>query len=1757
MTRNLEEICDQLEETITRWLFSLYDYLKAPSESSIHDDKQTINSFKVELDSINPHHLDDTCLGYKLTESSVYNNIIPFYLKTLDWLLAIKTLKLKESSKVKGTQALDHVAKVQQAMKAVISDLEAIQHQDSDDYFNPWQYVLNQHASQQIMGFVLFYETMHHNGELSIETYKRWARDLCQVPTIKSELHQSIVYLAYCRAGVILDANNPNIQYDRCFKEWSQQTTYDLDQESRLSVLFCQARVEGQETPAYLSRFINHSLLTRCLYSVITRYTDKEIASQWLGYYLSAFDDFETQIPSADSIFMWFMGKITAYFALQMNVNFQHDPYSMRYFDFQQQIIQKVIYNYFFKNTWVGVQYLRSPMKSLLALVDCQLAKARSVMQQSTANLIDQNKPQSYLEPLIKHSILPVFSGVGFDLKGINELVEALLVANTDQKSVDDFLTHFNANDYKMRQARSADSSVLRELAPNMIEYWLDSLHIQLNQLIEYKPPESFTSNTYSEQSQAIFQLFNQVKKISQTMQMSIPVDEMIERYQNAIIQDLIEGDQLAEGESNVKVASSKSARRRRNKKKKKTLDKEGEKRNQMTESTVVASRASCASPVKQTQQSAVSQVATDNAKKTHSNTMPISAVAAGDSNIDIDTLTTQLDDLIQQFNNYTFGSLLNAFYDFVEKSADGLQQVEGMQSDLEQRLTDCKQSVVQTIQAHDQGYATLSPNNYESLKNYQYYLNQILPLFLKYWDFCYAILQFKDGLKSNSGQDYAASRSHITTLYQDGLKELLAIQADQNDRWHCLLGNNGFQVILTNLLMIERLAQDKSLSQDNLKQLTIALRQYNQGSSEEIGQVSYATDFFYYQQTGEILDPNNPFIRWHREFTGLLCQPEGFTYNQMVASVNNLDNLHDDSIQYMPGCLSNYLISYLQLYCADVVIQKYPKKEDSREVLIQLVNKIFIDNDLEYSSQIDKVIKHLLNNVTAYAAYFNDMDLFHNPCYFSDDEFLSKVIKHLVHYMMRNTSDIAIIDKELRDCLGAIDQAIYSLYQSIRQSQSPSYWEACAQSMRTIFSEELKPLLTIRKQNVSIIWRLADELNQVVYDNDKLDQFLSQFDSHQYKLPSTAVNNGGVCSDIIPYTLQYWAHDIQASLEALYENKPPKSCEKEQYLTAVCQLMSHISQLAGDLGISINIDSLSRPYSDALCSHFDNKKANNKAQTTNKQAKKGGSQSRRRRKNKGNGQLKPKLERHQQSADLDDSKNDAEDAKEQANCDSHKVGGDSHKVSGDSHKVGSDSHKVGAYDRTNNDTRLDQQTASASSDAKYDGEPQKQAVRSSIPDEELPQLLKDVANKLLLVGGREMKTILYGGAVTALCRQEHDKIRDYDCAVTTHIDEPQAALENMQSCLNSSAIAQDSQSSLQDATITLQASRKNPLLVIKDNTSIIEINPIRISDTYFETTFYNFVCQLDFMPSSLYINVSEPPRYDGYRPIRGVEGALKSLADNKIRAVVPKHGDLIRDRLIDNPVRFIRLTKLMLTFPDMKPNNGLVKAVSTCHENPQCSADLISQANQSKKQLGTAFEKGLFGKFGVEEVVKGLLNDQIPVIATLTGLPNEQLKNLSDIWIEHIKKAGEDDYQKKLYLFQCLLTASYALQTDKYASDCELAFFYDIRPYHLKYMNYISLAMRSVNDYGDMELLSDVHELIKQTQQRLQASNTSSCKERDTSTETSSESPLNIYDGQISNGERAVVEPSKTGYFADTDEPLTSSHKFAELSEGKQNQIR
>ena len=137
-------------------------------------------------------------------------------------------------------------------------------------------------------------------------------------------------------------------------------------------------------------------------------------------------------------------------------------------------------------------------------------------------------------------------------------------------------------------------------------------------------------------------------------------------------------------------------------------------------------------------------------------------------------------------------------------------------------------------------------------------------------------------------------------------------------------------------------------------------------------------------------------------------------------------------------------------------------------------------------------------------------------------------------------------------------------------------------------------------------------------------------------------------------------------------------------------------------------------------------------------------------------------------------------------------------------------------------------------------------------------------------------------------------------------------------------------------------------------------------------------------------------------------------------------------------------------------------------------------------------------------------------------------------------------------------MTASYALQTDKNASDCELAFFYDIRPYHLKYMNYISLAMRSVNDYGDMELLSDVHELIKQTQQRLQASNTSSCKERDTSTETSSESPLNIHDAQTSNDERVVVELSKTGYFAGSaQEPLSQDgEKSVELSEGEHSQF-
>lgn len=182
--------------------------------------------------------------------------------------------------------------------------------------------------------------------------------------------------------------------------------------------------------------------------------------------------------------------------------------------------------------------------------------------------------------------------------------------------------------------------------------------------------------------------------------------------------------------------------------------------------------------------------------------------------------------------------------------------------------------------------------------------------------------------------------------------------------------------------------------------------------------------------------------------------------------------------------------------------------------------------------------------------------------------------------------------------------------------------------------------------------------------------------------------------------------------------------------------------------------------------------------------------------------------------------------------------------------------------------------------------------------------------------------------------------------------------------------------------------------------------------------------------------------------------------------------------------MRLVRLAKFRQTFDDLQPNANLKNSFNALCHDPQWSARLFSRASQYKAQLSTAIAD-MFDKLTTAQVVQSLLDDQLPVLAALTRLPQESLKCWQDTWINYINQAkSEDSYGKQLRLYQCLLIAYCQLSEQDDIQDSHMLYFF----YHVKREDY-KILNALVNQYLDealytkAELLGESYELTKQMQ--------------------------------------------------------------------------
>lgn len=302
-----------------------------------------------------------------------------------------------------------------------------------------------------------------------------------------------------------------------------------------------------------------------------------------------------------------------------------------------------------------------------------------------------------------------------------------------------------------------------------------------------------------------------------------------------------------------------------------------------------------------------------------------------------------------------------------------------------------------------------------------------------------------------------------------------------------------------------------------------------------------------------------------------------------------------------------------------------------------------------------------------------------------------------------------------------------------------------------------------------------------------------------------------------------------------------------------------------------------------------------------------------------------------------------------------------------------------------------------------------------AIARDHIPEPLFRLLNQIQQSLKQNNRLFLTGGAVLALLLKQPHKIHDYDCLIDMDLYKLKDFIEQ-----ELGWIVDDDRINCAHPLLVIDLSQQET----ESANCIIEISQLKCDkDESYEDALIREMHNRDFKPSALFIDLSEETPC---LHIQDKVDALSSLAYNNISTIVPE-GSSASCRLAQDPIRLFRIVKYKLTYPELKINNGLDRAIK--RENTARNwRHFIYKRTAHQGQIGTAF-KNLFERFAANDVLNGLM-DEVNILPCLVGLSKEDIKACQSIWSDYIDKGttGED---KKLRFFWCVLS-TYSLRSDK-----------------------------------------------------------------------------------------------------------------------------
>lgn len=402
-------------------------------------------------------------------------NMLALYNNFLQLLLQI--------AKLKQAYVRDEPDKITSQNQAVDDQIKTVASilQQYYEHNTHWHYLINSHAGQSIITFVMFCE-LFHTGEYFQDDLRYNLINELNASSAHDVIKTAIGYLAYQYDELKTpNPNNPIVQCERFLDNLQQSKLKEshhiatqLEQHLRAALINDKSPV-----PGYLRYVVNSQLLAHAILSIMSCYPAKHDSLPLFQKLCRVSRDIESA-PVASYIQVS-VNYLAQKASMMTVMNMLHDP-SYVHNKFKFKHLHSVQF-YFESNAWRKPGQFKEPFAKVIKELD----NCYQVIQQTRQAYKDHALESSLVyeaDQLLQTCVDPLLAVQHPQFLNIKHLISVLEAATQQTESDDDILSCVSAEDFKLPPDNKANP-LFGIYLKNLARDWLEQLTPILNRIVD------------------------------------------------------------------------------------------------------------------------------------------------------------------------------------------------------------------------------------------------------------------------------------------------------------------------------------------------------------------------------------------------------------------------------------------------------------------------------------------------------------------------------------------------------------------------------------------------------------------------------------------------------------------------------------------------------------------------------------------------------------------------------------------------------------------------------------------------------------------------------------------------------------------------------------------------------------------------------------------------------------------------------------------------------------------------------------------------------------------------------------------------------------------------------------------------------------------------------------------------------------------------------------------------------------------------